>query len=248
MMSSNGINTGRIIGRLFLYKCKSYSQMLMSLLALQLLAIILSTVNSTSMSSVGGAGVRMHVNYYSADFVMVFTIMWGCISAVLITTKINREDDFLFVTNRFTSHISSVLYLFAVSVTGGVTAALSSFLVRVLSYYRESSTDILGQLAAPDISVFAMGTVSTILFVLLFTSAGYLAGIIMQWHRFLQLLLPAAVIGFLILMGNSKWIEQLHAFFYLESSFPLFIGKTLGAFLLMSLLAVGIANRMEVKQ
>ncbi|WP_026702888.1 hypothetical protein [Salibacterium aidingense] len=248
-MSLNKGSSVTIIGRLFRYKCKAYVEMLSSLLLLQLFAVLLSvTIMTSSTSTSFQDGLHLTMENYSADMVIVFTMIWGMFSAINLTTRAYREDDFLFVTNRFTSHVSTILFLAAISTVGGITAAFSSFLVRVLAYYLNDPTVLIGTNMEVGAVLFIIGTASTVFYVLMFTAAGYLAGIIIQWHQLFKLLLPAIILGGLMLQGENNTAAWLHDFFYLESSFPIFAGKMLGALLLLFGAALLLANRLEVKQ
>ncbi|MGY4690837.1 hypothetical protein [Salibacterium sp. K-3] len=245
MMSSHAIKKTTAIRRLFLFKWRAYAEMLSSLLLLQVFAVLLaSTVFSAVTSSRFQEGFRVSMDTYSSDIVIAFTMMWALFSALNVTTRAYREDDFLFVTNRFTSHASTILFLCAAGTLGGVTAAFSSFLVRVLTYYLHDGVIVS---AAPAPGLFLMGAAAAVGYVLLFMAAGYLAGIIIQWHRSFKLILPALVIGIPVLQGAENIGVQLRAFFYLESSFPLFAGKVIGMLVLLFGAALLLADRLDVK-
>ncbi|WP_139217098.1 hypothetical protein [Salibacterium halotolerans] len=245
MMSSNAVNRTTAIGRLFTFKCRAFTEILSALLLLQLFAVLLSsTIFSTVTTSTFQEGFDVTMDTYSSDFVIVFTMLWGFLCSLNITTKAYREDDFLFVTNRFTSHVATILFLCAVSAAGGVTAALSGFLIRVLAYYIHDNV-ILSTAFGPGL--FLMGAAAAAGYVLLSTAAGYLAGIIIQWHRAFKLLIPAVVIGLMSLRG-ADIAEQFRSFFYLESFFPMFAVKVLGMLVLVFGAGLLFAKRLEVRQ
>ncbi|MFD2706651.1 hypothetical protein [Salibacterium lacus] len=246
MMSSNAVNMTTAIGRLFTFKCRAFTEILSALLLLQLFAVLLSsTIFSAVTTSMFQEGFDITMDTYSSDYVIVFTMLWGFLCSLNITTKAYREDDFLFVTNRLTSHLSTILFLCAVSAAGGVTAALSGFLIRVLAFYIHDNV-IMSTVPSPGL--FLMGTAAAAGYVLLSAAAGYLAGIIIQWHRAFKLILPAVGIGLMSLRGLENIAVQLRAFLYLESSFPLFSLKVLGILVLVFGAGLLLAKRLEVRQ
>ena len=81
---------------------------------------------------VGGANLNIEVKYYSADLVIIFTMLWSFITAITIHTKPYRNHDFTFVTNRMSSSLSNILFLLTASIIGSITAVLAGNLVNVL--------------------------------------------------------------------------------------------------------------------
>ena len=80
----------------------------------------------------GGANLSVDVKYYSADLVIVFTMLWSFVTAITITTKPFRNHDFTFVSNRLSSSLSNILFLLTTSFIGSITALFSGNLVKLL--------------------------------------------------------------------------------------------------------------------
>ena len=96
-----------------------------------------------------------------------------------------------------------------------------------------------------------MGMITSILYIFLFASAGYLVGILIQLHKGFLLIIPTILFGGLILDGiggDSRVIVNVTMFFGEETSFILFICKIVIVSSFLLLTSLGISNRMEVRK
>ncbi|MFF2446973.1 hypothetical protein ACFVSW_07700 [Neobacillus sp. NPDC058068] len=249
-MSLTRVRLIDIVKKQYVYKLKAYSQVFMSLIFLQLLAVFFS------MNGIGGGGgshgsIQVKYSYFSGDYVVAFTMLWGFIMAITITTKAHRNDDFVFVTNRVSSNLSNALFLLTASVIGGVTALLSSYLIKVIVFYFINDVFIKSTAASMSAPMeLLLGIFSTILYVFLFSALGYLVGTLVQISKVFAVLLPAAFFGGLILdglRGKSGIIANLFAFFFTESSLALFSVKIIVTAVLLFAVAIALSNRREVR-
>lgn len=133
-MSLTEVSLASVVIKQYKYKLKAYLGVFSSLVVLQILGVIFSFSGSGSMGT-GAYGINVNISYYSADIVIFFTIIWGFISALLMTTRAYRDDDFVLITNRVSSNLSSIAFMLIASIAGGITAMLSGFLLKVLMYY-----------------------------------------------------------------------------------------------------------------
>lgn len=248
-MSLTKVSMNEIVKRLYVYKLKAYIQVFMSLVILQVIAILFS-LNGVGQMGSGGGMINVNVGYYSADLVVAFTMLWGFITAILITTKAYRNDDFILVTNRISSNLSNMLFLLTASVIGGIMAVLSTYLLKVIvlvfinDFYLNSTFDSAGTM---DMLV---GTCAAILYVFLVSLLGYLAGTLVQLNRLFVVLLPTVFIGGLLfdgMRGKAGIIMALFEFFFTESSFPLFLIKVICTVALVFSGTFMLSNRMEVR-
>jgi hypothetical protein len=249
-MSLTRVNMWGIVKKQYQYKLKSYSQSLMSLMTLQLLAIVFSLAGTGSMS--GGSGtLDAEVHYYSADLVVVFTILWGFITAIVTTTKGYRYDDLVFISNRVTSNLSNTLVLLTASVVGGITSMLSTYLLKMILRYFFNGHLYGGVQAGTGLLELILGILTVSFYVLLFCGLGYLVGTLVQMSKIFVVLLPALIIGSILLAGYSGEtgiIEIVSKFYFTETSLSIFIIKIIGSVLMLFTGAFILSNRMEVKQ
>ncbi|MYL50603.1 hypothetical protein GLV98_13980 [Halobacillus litoralis] len=249
MMSLIEVQTSEVVKKQIGYKWKAYTGVFTSLVVIQILGLLFSLNGSGSMGS-GRTGYDVNITYYTADIVVGFTIFWGFLTAFLLTTKAYREDDFAFVTNRKTSTLSTIAFLFMICVIGALTALLSSFALKLLAYFMLPGEEILLTQGVGDVGPWLIGMLATFLIVFLFSSLGYLAGMIVQLNKMLVIILPVVVVGLMILLYRSGFQVQVYffEFFFEESNAWLFTLKTLAATTIFYALAVLVSNRLEVKQ
>jgi hypothetical protein len=250
MMSLTKVRMLDVVKKQYFYKLKAYIQVFMTLVILQLLAIFFS-FNGTGMMGVGNGTIEIEVRYYSADIVVAFTMLWGFITAILITTKAYRNDDFAFVTNRVSSNLSNALFLLTASIIGGITAILSTYLMKVIMYFFVGDIFVKSTNAMVAPNELLVGILATIFYVFLFCALGYFVGTLVQISKIFIILLPALFFGSLFLAetrGNAGIVQNVFEFIFMESSVPLFIVKIMIATGLLFFSAVILSNRMEVRQ
>lgn len=247
MMSLAKVNMWDVVKKQYRYKLKSYSQVLVSLMMIQLLAVVFS-LNSVSSSATSSNTLDLEIRYYSADIVVGFTILWGFITAIITTTKAHRHNDLIFISNRLCSNLSNLLILLTASIVGGITAMLSGFLLKLIILFKNNI--IVDGMTGISPSDLLLGIVTTSLYIFLFCAIGYLAGTLVNLNRIFIILLPALLIGSVFLAGTrgkSGAIENFFILFFTENSLPLFIAKVLIAAVLFFAGAFALSNRMEVK-
>ncbi|MCA0972038.1 hypothetical protein LCM20_15635 [Halobacillus litoralis] len=246
-MSFVQVKTSEVVGKQFLYKLKSYGGVFTSLVVIQLLGVFFSLSGSSSHGT-GGLGFSFNIRTYSADIIMAFTIFWGFMTALLLTTKAYREDDFAFVTNRLTSNLSTISFLVTAGIIASLTACLSSFLIQVAAYIQGSEVHMLFN-KEDMLASLGYAAAYTGFSILLFNSIGYLAGMIIQLNRLFLFILPTVFIGSLIILGvndGGNPVAVLVQFIYFEPVFWLFILKTLVLSVLFFALAALVSRRLEV--
>lgn len=249
-MSLKKIRMVDIVKKQYVYKLRAYIQVLISLIFIQLLAILFSFNGVGGMGS-SGENINVQFQYYSADIVVGFTMLWGFISAILITSKTHRNIDFPFVTNRLSSHLSNMLFLLSGSLVGGITAMLSIFPIKLIMYYLIESVFVKSTNITGSPLEFLLGIFTTTLYVFLSIAIGYFVGTLVQINKVFAGLLPALLIGMLYLdaaRGNNGIVAYFFQFIFRESSIPIFTVKVIiisGLFLISSFM---LSNRMEVRQ
>lgn len=248
MMSLSKMSAVTVVKKQYMYKLKANIDVFISLMLLQLLALLFSLNGSGSMGT-GSGDDRINVTFYSADIVIFFMIVWGFISAMLMTTKAYRNDDFLYVSNRLSSHLSNGLFILTASIIAGVTAILSSFLLKVVVTFKDEMiyTGGVSLLDAPE--EMLLGIVATSLYILLFSSSGYFIGMLVQVSRVFILVLPALFIGDILFNASNGegFIVPFFGDFFTESSFLLFIFKILLTTGLLFIASIFLSKRMEVR-
>ncbi|MBM7599640.1 hypothetical protein JOC34_002008 [Virgibacillus halotolerans] len=247
-MSLSEISLGNLVKKQFFYKLNAYTGVFSSMVLIQVIAIFFSFGAVSSGS--GRFGVQINVDYHSADTLIIFTMLWAFINAVTIITKKYRDDDFAFVTNRVSNNVSNMLFLVAASFIGGVTAILSTFLIRVISYFVLRDHSVIGYDVMYSVQEIFSGLLVVFLYLLLFCALGYLAGTISQLHKSFVVLLPVVVMGCLIMIViyGSEVLLHVIEFYSKETNTLLFVGKTVITSFLLFAGAIILSNRLEVRK
>lgn len=256
-MSLRTIGLSSNIKALYRYKLFAYSRSLTSLVIVQIVALILS-LNGTNHHGSFFGNVSISIYSYTANMVLAFTMLWMFSTAISLTTKAFREADLTLVANRFTSHLSNFLFLMTTSILAGVSAILSGFLLKLIAVYIFKMSVISS--AQLPFSHLLLGLAAASLYMMLVSSAGFLTGMLAQWHKSFMFIIPAAVIALLFIEWN--WVEEdefsssagsmpaliaLFRWFGTENSFPIFTLKVLFAVLICYGLSYLLASRLEVK-
>lgn len=249
MMSLAEISLGKAVKQQYGFKLRAYGNLFVSLVAVQLIALLFTAGGSTGMSGTCWENVYIEMRYYSGTIIFVFTALWIAVNSFMLTLPFFRNIDFSFVTNRISSNLANISFMITAAVAGGVTAALGSILLRNILYYLTESDRLISTnfMVAPG-ELFTAAAVG-VLYLLLFGAAGYFVGVLLQLHRSLYVLVPALLLGVLFYDAayESALLLRLIGFFSLELSPSLFILKIFGAVVLLWSGALLLSNRAEIR-
>lgn len=228
------------------YKLKAYRGVYTSMITVQVLALLFSFGSTSSMSGSSSIGLSYNVFGYSGSLILIFTMLWGLMSAILITTKAYRYDDFVMVSTRMTSQISSLLFLVISSIIGGLTAIGADYLLRdLLLLFKDTALIFEG--STPTFQ----GVIGSCVYLLLFSLIGYTCGILVQLKKIFLFIIPLVVIGIPItmsfIMGIRFFTEDTLQFFLTETSFLIFIWKFLVVSISLLLITFTAGNRLAVR-
>ncbi|WP_226645821.1 hypothetical protein [Mesobacillus subterraneus] len=249
MMYLTKVSLWDVVKKQFRFKLKSYRGVFTSLMMLQIIGILFS------LGGEGGGGGSTETfsydsNYYSGNFILAFMMIWAFISAIVVTTQAYRYDDYSFVANRLSSHLSNILFLGWASIIGGVTFLLASQSLKLAILFQQNREFIDSQ----PMTVLQMGEGlgATILYLFLFTALGYLVGMLVQRNRIFMIILPALLFGSMfmnvLLESESTLVIDIGQIFVRETSFVLFLVKVLLASSLLYGVAAWISNSLEVRK
>ena len=249
MMYLTKVSLWDVVKKQFRFKMKSYRGMFTSLMMLQIIGILFS------LGGEGGGGggsdtFSYDMNYYSGNIILAFMMIWAFISAIVVTTQAYRFDDYSFVANRLSSHLSNILFLGWASVIGGVSFVLASQSLKLAILFQKDREFIESQpITMPQM---AEGLAATILYLFLFTALGYLVGMLVQRNKAFIIILPALLFGSLFLnvflASESTLVIDIGQIFVRETSILLFMLKVLLTSALAYAISVWISNSLEVRK
>lgn len=249
-MSLNKVTLADVVKKQYIYKLKAYSGVYTSLVVVHVLALLFS-INAFNSYGTHSDGLSINIKNYSIDMVIAFTMLWSFITAVTITTKAYRYDDFTFVTNRISSDLSNFAFLGTAAFIGTVTSLLSGFLLKVGLYLLPSTEVIYFSNIEASPVLIAKGIGATFLYILLFGAIGYLVGTLVQLHSLIKILLPVVFFGLLFfggMIGRADILGAALGFYFTEASFTFFLLKILVTVALLLVSSIGIYGRVEVRQ
>ncbi|GAA0342387.1 hypothetical protein GCM10008967_35990 [Bacillus carboniphilus] len=240
-----------VIKAQYRYKLKAYMGSFTSLILVQLLAMLFSIGGSSQMGGSSSTGISYDISVYSGNLVLAFTFMWIFITAITVTTKPYRYDDFAFISNRQTSNLSNILFLVTASFIGGASAVLSGYLLKVIMLFYYGSENIIQSYNSTPFDVIG-GIVGASFYLILIGSLGYLVGMLTQLHSLFKWVLPALFLGFLFLgdriNGFEGVIEFINRVFVSEEMLLVFILKVILFSGCLFLVTMWMTNRMEVRK
>jgi hypothetical protein len=250
MMFLQEVNTIAVTKQQYQFKLRAHYGLFTSLLMTQLFALLWSFMGTGQMGT-GTEEVSLNISYYTGNIIIVFTMMWAFISGITINSKLSRDGDFAFVTNRLTSNLSNIAFLLTGCVIGGITAMLAGSLLKVIIYFFFGINGIIGSTLQIPVSELVLGVVVTIFYVSLLGALGYLVGAIVQFSKMFVVLLPALFIGALFMEGRMQGeglLGNLVTYFIQETSSVLLFFKVLVALIILFFTAIIISDRIEVRQ
>jgi hypothetical protein len=247
-MSLTKVSLSSVVRLQYRYKLKAYTGVFMGLILVQVIGILLSIVGSMG-SSFSNNVYTVEVSVFSPSLVIILTMIWAFLNAILMTTKAYREDDFTFVSNRLSYNLSNMAFLLTACVIGALTALLSSGIIQLLSYLTRDIDVFLTVTHDVTTSDYVAGAVVTLLYILLAATVGYLIGMMTQFNKRLIILLPVILVGLNYIAqrnGNTGFVTIIE-FYFMEYSFSIFLLKAMVTLLIGSGLAILLSNRLEVR-
>ncbi|KYG27610.1 hypothetical protein [Alkalihalobacillus trypoxylicola] len=245
-MSSNNGNFLSIVYKQWKFKISANNSFFSSLLWIQIIGILLSSVMNTSMFS----SSLVSVEVINANIVIVFTFIWGFIIGNTLTSKANRYEDFTYVSNKLSQLLSNICFLLTASVIGGVTAFLSGYVIRIVKMILLSDMQ-LAYVSADSLIITFAGIIATISYVWLFSAFGYFVGILVHWHKLFIIIIPSFFIAILILSQTPNQLNGFLAFmgdwFFMQQSFLLFVVAILVSITFFFSISLLVSNRLEVR-
>lgn len=241
-----------VVKHQYQFKLKAYIDLFNSLIVMQLIAIVFS-LSGIGQGSRGSFDIDLNINYYTADYVVVFTIIWAFTIAIQITSKDYREQVFPFVTNNLAQHLSNILFLLTASAIGSILAILSRYFFQVIIRFIANYDQIFVTGLTITFTELLMGIIATILYVFLFSALGYFIGMLVQLNKIFIAIIPASFIGILFYFSKvggfsgDNFIYRLLIFYFQEKVFFLFLLKMILTSALLYGISYFISSRLEVR-
>jgi len=250
-MSLTQTNLGVVTKKQYFYKLKAHSLLLMTLAVVQLLALMFTFLGGgTSMTSSGTAHMNLSISSYSSIIIFIFSLFWVFVAAITLTTKSWVNMDFAFVSNRLSRALANAAFLITLGGLGGLTVSLGGVLLRTITWISGRGPDVIGTNFYILPGEFLLGALVTAFYLILVGTLGYFIGSLVQRNMMLIVIIPALLIGLLIMEARPDvyLIVKVVGFFSKETSPALFGFKTMAASVLLMVASVMVSQRTEVRR
>ena len=247
-MSLAEISPGRTVRQQYRFKLRVHANLFVSLAAVQVIALLFSA-GGTGAIGMGWNNIHLQLKFFSGGVLFVFTALWIVVNSFALTLPLSRKIDFSLVTNRLSSNLANIAFLVTAAIAGGITAVLGLLLQRNILYYTGAGELLLEANFSVAPGELFTGMAVAVLYLLLFSAAGYFAGALIQMHRLLYVVVPALLLGALFYEAAHEFSRLLRVidFFRLETLPSLFVLKCVLVALLLWAGAVLLSNRMEIR-
>ncbi|UNC93487.1 hypothetical protein [Candidatus Contubernalis alkaliaceticus] len=249
-MSLTETNLLSIVKKQYRYKTKANAGVFFNLIAAQMLAFLFSLNGVASSGGGSMEGMSYTIKHISGDIIIIFTLIWAFMVGINMANN-GFKIDFSFISNRQSSHLSSIAFLLTAAVVGGLTATLCGVLLRVVMFFAHSGVDTVSGFWIAPLTMLS-SIFAAILYTLLFSCLGYFVSMLVQRNKAFALLLPGLFFGTLMVetrsTGQAQLLTNTLEFFTKESSPALFVLKIIlvSAVLLGSVIL--FSDRMEVRK
>lgn len=250
-MYSRENNLAALVKIQYRYKLHAFINHFFHMVIVHVFALLMSAGGTMSTGTGLAGGVMLTVKGYSADILIVFSFLWIFLTAIITTTKEYRNMDFALVSNRLSGNLSNILFLLTASLLGAISATLGGILLRLVVYFFRSDVSINPANFVVPPQVLFLTILVAALYLVLFGSAGYLAGTLAQVNKLFAVLLPVLFLGSLIYDVNNnqgRVYGSIAGFFFKEASLALLAVKILVVATAFFCLAIVLSNRLEVRK
>lgn len=177
------------------WKLSSYSSVFMTIIAVQIMASLL-TLNGTSHMSSGNDQLRMEVSSYSLDSILMFSMVTVFIISSMLASKHMVEENFSIVTTRLTASLSTIVAQLIICVITTCTALSSFYIFAFIMRLRKSEQPFLLQTAVEVKTLLLFFSLLVVL-----SAAGFFVGSFLQTNRWI-----IAIIGVVAIIGLFSYL------------------------------------------
>ncbi|HZK52797.1 MAG TPA: hypothetical protein VFC84_01145 [Desulfosporosinus sp.] len=244
MMSSKEVSLLSISFKQYYYKLKAHTDLLNRLLLTQVFALIFSLLGTGGTGTSGQLSVTFKT--YSANIVIVFSILWIIIVAVLLTTRPYKQLETPLVGNRLTGNLSDFGFLMTASVFAGITSTFGGVLLRNVMYFISDRSTMAVDGFYLTFTDLMYGMVVAILVLVLVSLIFYFLGLLVQANKVFAILIPVVILGTLRVYTHLG--QSVLEFYMVNVSLPLFALKVIITAMILFGISMLVSNRMEVNQ
>ncbi|MFC6038998.1 hypothetical protein ACFPYN_05960 [Paenisporosarcina macmurdoensis] len=231
-MSLQEVRLYEVVKKQVIYKVKSYTGILQTLMVLQLIGLFIAASGSSGM--VGGSSMSLNYSFtfFSGTALAVMTILWIITNSVLISTTAYKNDDFTFVSTRWSRHLANGVYIGFLAILGTLTSYMGINVLKIVY-------QILQVEAIYDVNLSYMDQFASIInifgYVLLSGILAYFIGSVLQFNKLFTVFGIIAIVAFIAVFNSFSQVNLYYSigkFIFAEESISIFIIKIISICLL----------------
>nr|WP_106782243.1 hypothetical protein [Lysinibacillus timonensis] len=239
-MSLNKMTFFQVVRKQVKWKCKAYSQSFITLIIIQVILSLLA-FNGSGMSGTGTNDLQLDITFYSLDTLVIISCICAFITALLLQSKDNIQDDYSIVSSRITSSFSNSIFIIIYSFIATITT-FTSFYISVLMVQLISNTVLIRE----GVLINPIQFMVVFFILLLAASSGFFLGAAFYRAKMLGI----GIIILSIVVINNVFEEQLLTLltFFFEQGYLLFILKGIVVAMVLMSLSILLHSRKEVSR
>lgn len=231
-MSLQEVSLYEVVKKQFVYKVKSYTGILQTLIVLQIIGLFLAASGSSGNMMGSSGTLNYTITYFSGTAITVMTIMWIITNCVLISTTAYKNDDFTFVSTRWSRHLANGVYIGFLAILGTFTSYMGINVLKVV--YQVLRIEVIY-----DVNLSFMEHFTSMVTILgyLFLSGilSYLIGSVLQFNKLFTVIGIIAIVAFIALINSFNQVNVYYSigkFIFAEESISIFMIKIVSICLL----------------
>ena len=231
-MSLQEVSLYEIVKKQVIYKVKSYTGILHTLMVLQIIGLFFAASGNSGMMGGSSGTLNYSITFFSGTAITVMTIMWIITNSVLIATTAYKNDDFTFVSTRWSRHLANGIYITFLAILGTLTSYMGINLIKIVY-------QILQIEAIYDINLSYMDHFSSIInifgYILLSGILAYFIGSVLQFNKLFTIFGIIAIVALIAVFNSFNGVNlyySLGRFILAEDSIAIFMVKIAGICLL----------------
>ncbi|HSO58321.1 MAG TPA: hypothetical protein VLQ66_08800 [Paenisporosarcina sp.] len=243
-MSLQEVSLYEVVRKQVVYKVKSYTGILQSLMVLQVIGLFIASSGSSGMSGGTSGSLNYSITFFSGTAITVMTILWIITNSILISTTAYKNDDFTFVSTRWSRHLANGVYIGFLAILGTLTSYLGINLLKVV--YQVFRIEAIYDMNLTYMEHF----VSMIIifgYILLSGVLAYFMGSVLQFNKVYTVIGIIAIVALIAVINSFNQVNlyySLGAFIFTEESIAIFMVK-IGGICLLAFSASWFLNKNQ---
>ncbi len=243
-MSLQEVSLYKVVRKQVFYKVKSYTGILQTLMVLQIIGLLTAASGSSGMMGGSSGSLNYSITFFSGTAITVMTIMWIITNSVLISTTAYRNDDFTFVSTRWSRHLANGVYIGFLAILGTLTSYMGINVLKVV--YQALRIEAIYDMNLTYMEHF-VSLVTIFGYILLSGISAYFIGSVLQFNKVFTVSGIIAIVALITLINSFNHVNLYYSigqFILEEESIPIFMIK-IGSICILAFSASWFLNKNQ---